>query len=102
MDLEDYFNEIYQILDGLVDYICTSPIIYQFGSIYKYELYEFLTLEELKTFLLEHERTHYISICYFDCIKYNNLDYKNYRIRANLYETKQKLRGINLNELLSM
>ena len=106
---EDYFDDWYNSVKDLIDYSCTSPIISQFGGIYAYELYEFDTIPEMVDYLKSRWETHFISICYFDCIEFKTFVkatdtssmFRQYRIKVNFHETKQKRRSIKVNDLLS-
>ena len=99
---KEYFDEWYNITSTFCDFICTSSVITQFGGNHKYELYEFDSMQELEIFLKGKYLTHNITVSYFDCIKHNKLEgIIQYRLVANLFETKQKTRKVKLEDLLS-
>jgi hypothetical protein len=100
--LSEYFDDWYNTVNGMIDYICTSSVVSQFGGVHKYTTYDFDSLVELESFLKEKYMTHNITISYFDCLKHNDVqDIIQYRIVANLFETKQKTRKVKLEDLLS-
>jgi len=106
---EEYFDDWYNSVKDLIDYTCVSPITSQFGGIYAYELHEFEIIPEMVNYLKHHWETHYISICYFDCIQFKTFVratdesgmFRQYRIKINLHETKQKRRSLKLDDLLT-
>lgn len=105
LPLDEYFDEWYNTIKDLIDYSCTSPITTQFGGKYKYTTYNFNSLVDMVDFLEELYYNNYITISYFDCVEmasWNTVQKtKQYRIKINLNETKQKKRSLGLDDLLN-
>ncbi len=105
LPLDEYFDEWYNTIKDLIDYSCTSPITTQFGGKYKYTTYNFNSLIDMVDFLEELYYNNYITISYFDCVEMSSWNtvrkIKQYRIKINVNETKQKRRSLGLDDLLN-